>query len=286
MSSAAKAQPGSSDAHPPPVEVEEAELSSDVEPRPPTSRSPKRTDHADGDFVLDDNDLEDDDESYQSISHNGSNPEQSNDHKPSADADRPSPSLNPQNPLSNTDGAPVSNPRLSPAKKSCESLSASPQSSSASSESDDDVDAGSDSSGDEPGDDEMVSDSDSGGKSKAGTKAVQDDEQSSGDDKDMANGVDEDSDSEDQSNLLVRKRTRSRRREKIVIPEDMLNDSEYFRRSRRSRHAPERLSISPVDSPSSVGGSDYDFNADDGTCVQRVKCAVVRYRATRIFISY
>lgn len=276
MSSAAESQPGPSNPHHPPLEVEEAELSSDAESRPTTSRSHKRTDHADGDFVLDDNDLEDDDDSYQSLSHNDSNPEQSTNHKSLADADQPSPSPNPQSTLNNTDEAPAaSNSRPSPDKNSTDSLSASPGSSSAndSSESDDVADAASASSGDEPDEDDLGSGSDPQHKPKSADKMEIDDEDSSGDDQEMANGIADDSHSDDHSNLLVRKRTRSRRREKIVIPEDMLNDSEYFRRSRRSRHAPERLSISPVDSPSSIGGSEYDFNADDGTFTSISACS-------------
>lgn len=74
--------------------------------------------------------------------------------------------------------------------------------------------------------------------------------------------VESDSDSEDPSTGI--KRTR-RSQKKLVIPDDMRNDTRYFRRSSRSRHAPERLSISPRESPAASSvGSDSDYQADDG----------------------
>ncbi|KAI0565699.1 DNA helicase [Gracilaria domingensis] len=77
----------------------------------------------------------------------------------------------------------------------------------------------------------------------------------------LANGDHPDSDSDDQSNMIRRRR---RSQQKFVIPEDMRDDTRYFRRSSRSRHAPERLSISPPDSPgASSVGSDSDYKADD-----------------------
>ncbi|KAI0563510.1 chromo (chromatin organization modifier) [Gracilaria domingensis] len=56
----------------------------------------------------------------------------------------------------------------------------------------------------------------------------------------LANGDHPDSDSDDQSNVVRRRR---RSQQKFVIPEDMRDDTRYFRRSSRSRHAPERLLI-------------------------------------------
>ncbi|KAI0565412.1 chromo (chromatin organization modifier) [Gracilaria domingensis] len=59
-------------------------------------------------------------------------------------------------------------------------------------------------------------------------------------------------------------RRRSRSQQKFVIPEDMPDETCYFRHSSRSWHAPERLSISPPDSPSASSvGSDSDYKADD-----------------------
>lgn len=65
---------------------------------------------------------------------------------------------------------------------------------------------------------------------------------------------------EDNDGSVVRRRGRP---QKLVIPDDMINDDQYFRRSSRARTAPDRLSISPDRSASSVD-SDSDFDADDG----------------------
>lgn len=56
------------------------------------------------------------------------------------------------------------------------------------------------------------------------------------------------------------------RGQKLVIPEDMLDDEQYFRRSRRARTAPTRLSLSPDGSASSdaQAESDSDFEANEG----------------------
>lgn len=262
----AESQPGPPNPHQAPLEVEEAELSSDADPRPEPRRSVKRTDQADGDFVLDDKDLEDDDDSYQSLSHPDTNPEDPLQHLPAGNSRHRSASPNPGSDHNDSAKRPTSHrPPSSPHKHSGDSRSPSPGSSSAddSSSSDDDPDASSGSSADEPDDDDPGSHREVRRKTKPVAKERSDDADFSAD-QENANGNADDSDSDDPSNIVVRKR--SRRREKIVIPEDMLNDSEYFRRSGRSRHAPERLSITPPDSPSSVGGgSDYDFNAENGT---------------------
>lgn len=266
MPSAAESQPGPPNPPQAPLEVEEAELSSDAEPRPAPPRSVKRNDQADGDFVLDDKDLEDDDDSYQSLSHPDTNPEESPQHPPAENSRRRSASPNPISDHNDSAKGPTPHRQTSsPNKHSSDSPSPSPGSSSPgdSSSSDDDPDASSASSGDD------VDDYDAGSHHQPRRKRKADSMKRSNDadfaaDQHNANGNADNSDSDDPSNMVVRKR--SRRREKIVIPEDMLNDSEYFRRSGRSRHAPERLSITPPDSPSSAaGGSDSDFNAEDGT---------------------
>ncbi|CAN8074376.1 unnamed protein product [Agarophyton chilense] len=77
----------------------------------------------------------------------------------------------------------------------------------------------------------------------------------------LTNGDNPESDSDDQSNMVQRRR---RSQQKLVIPEDMRDDTRYFRRSSRPRQAPERLSISPPDSPgASSVGSDSDYKEDD-----------------------
>lgn len=74
------------------------------------------------------------------------------------------------------------------------------------------------------------------------------------------NGDADDSDSEAQSADAVRKGSRCG--SKFVIPEDLKDDGRFFRRSSRARNAPDRLSISPHESPSESVGSDSEFNAD------------------------
>lgn len=74
------------------------------------------------------------------------------------------------------------------------------------------------------------------------------------------NGNASHSESDDPS--IQPKRPHSRRTDKIVIPNDMRNNDQFFHRSSRARAIPNRLS-SPAESQSSVG-SDLDFNADEG----------------------
>lgn len=77
---------------------------------------------------------------------------------------------------------------------------------------------------------------------------------------DHANGNAFQSDSDDMSEQPARRRTR--RSNKLVVPEEMRDDDQYFRRSSRSRSVPKRFSSTKSDS--SVG-SDLDFNAEEGT---------------------
>lgn len=75
------------------------------------------------------------------------------------------------------------------------------------------------------------------------------------------NGHAPQTDSDDASVQPSRQR-RNRRTDKLIIPDDMRDDDQYFRRSSRSRTAPHRFA-SPAASASSIG-SDLDFNADEG----------------------
>lgn len=78
-----------------------------------------------------------------------------------------------------------------------------------------------------------------------------------------ANGDAHQSDSDDGSDMVRRKRTKPSG--KLVIPESMIDDGQYFRRSSRQRSVPERFqNTSPRESASSIEGSDFDFNAEEG----------------------
>ncbi len=83
------------------------------------------------------------------------------------------------------------------------------------------------------------------------------------DDEEASDGSDEMSEDEDKEKSTGRRPQPSR---KLVIPEELREDNQYFRRSSRARHAPNRLAGSPNVSDSSDGAadSDSDFEAHDG----------------------
>lgn len=83
------------------------------------------------------------------------------------------------------------------------------------------------------------------------------------DDDDVSDGSDELSDEEGKGKSTGRRPQPSR---KLVIPDELREDNQYFRRSSRPRNAPNRLAGSPNVSDSSDGAadSDSDFEAHDG----------------------
>lgn len=103
-------------------------------------------------------------------------------------------------------------------------------------------------------------------------------------DSDYAQSDDDDAsvNSDDDSDAVTKPKRNTKRPQqgnKLVIPKDMLDDTQYFRRSRRTRNAPDRLAGSPNASDSSDAAveSDSDFEANDGT--------LFLYRATACFIQ-
>eukprot|EP00177_Eucheuma_denticulatum_P008128 GFKZ01014809.1.p1 GENE.GFKZ01014809.1~~GFKZ01014809.1.p1 ORF type:complete len:1687 (+),score=291.31 GFKZ01014809.1:317-5377(+) len=245
------------------VEVEEAELSSDGEMPNPPPRSRKRTTPADEDFVLDDDDDDDGEDIDDDLPYLATSAE-------SPGRDRRDPEY-PQR----FDGASATNNsdlEHTPQENQHHSISPAVASGSTKSRRDNDSSAASSASDDSSGSDGTPSseEEDDGEPDHvpSGSNAIhrqrssgnsEDDEPSHHESHVDNNGDEIDSDS--QSASTVRRGTRRRGR-RLVIPDDMKDDDQFFRRSGRSRAAPERLSISPADSPSESLGSDSEYNAD------------------------
>lgn len=243
------------------LEVEEAELSSDAELPNSAQKFSKSSNTPDEDFVLDDDDDDDiDDASPYSASRN-----QSADHDridPNTDQSRDPPNA------SNGDFNRRDNQESSHNQRNY-SLTAGNSANSRGSSQNRDGSSGSEASSasaDTPSSGEEEEDDENDDQSSKRRNTQKSKPKTAPADVDMSvnetqlNGNADNSDSEAPSADVVRKGRRPR--SKFVIPEDLKDDGRFFRRSSRARSAPERLSISPPDSPSESLGSDSEFNAD------------------------
>lgn len=249
MVQASPSSPSATPANDATVEVEEAELSSEDEKG---SASPSHSNVPDDDdFVLDDDD-DDDDFSDKGSPHPAS-PNQAAD--PSLSAERSSPAPEKNSIQSSSDAS--KSPKRSPTRNRKHSASDEDLSDKDSISSQDDNESSSFNIDKMDIEKESNYDNDK----SSDEESEHDDHQKDSDVNDMANGTGHDSDSE----VIRRGNNRNRgRSQKLVIPDEMIDDNQYFRRSKRARTAPVRLAGSSPDSPSSAAGSDSDFKALDG----------------------
>lgn len=207
---------------------------------------------ADNDFVLDNEDIEDDSDD------DDDNHGQSPTHSRSISHSAASPSDEPTYDLRNDshNGSLADHNQRDEANISEDSQSEQESESSANDDDDDDSsfhrdDADADEEDDDDGEEEE----------RKGTRVVNGvssrKHRRDGTPEEHVNGDAHDSDSDDMAQQLTPRRTR--RANKFIIPEEMRDDDQYFRRSSRSRNVPNRF-VS-ADSTSSIG-SDFDFNGE------------------------
>lgn len=239
------------------LEVEAAELSSDEELQHTRHQSKNNAQNPEDDFVLEE---EEDDDSDDDSSYSNSHPPTPDGNDSSRDAYRSRnlpKSYSDQRDSTHQKGPSPINPSESPSAKDASNSSQSSASQSSGSRSDEssDLDQTPFSANDNEDDANQQVPSNSEHLASAHL-------QHEGDDRSEENRPQNGQIHESDSEPDIRKGTRRRAR-KLVIPEDMKDDDQFFRRSNRARSAPERLAhLSDESASESAEGSDSDFDAN------------------------